>query len=48
MNIQDTENLKKEIDRKLDEESKSGFKMSLSAILVEISTLKAEKSRKDR
>jgi hypothetical protein len=38
--------LKKAIDRKLDEDSKSFFKIVLSLVLVEISALKAKKSRK--
>ena len=40
--------LKTAIYRKLNEESKSVFKIVLSPIFIEISTLKAKKSRKDR
>ena len=38
---------KKALDRKLDEDFKSFFKIALSSRLVEISVLKAEKSRND-
>ena len=42
MNIQDTENLKKEIDRKLGEDSKSFLNINLGAIFIDLSLLEAK------
>jgi len=42
MNIQAMENLKKEIDRKLDGDSKSFFKINLGPIFNDLSLLEAK------